>query len=355
MPPIRVLVVDDSAVVRRQVAQWLEAEPGMEIVATARDGGEAIERVGDRNPDIVLLDVEMPGVDGLEALREIRQRAPNLPVVMFSALTPRGGQVTLDALSLGATDYVLKPTAAGDARVSADEARRQLVEKITRLHDRAVAIPRPPAWTPSAPSGRTPAPQRRVDVVAIGSSTGGPTVLDTIFRALPKDLSAPILIVQHMPPVFTRSLADRLTRISGYQVEEARDGAVPKAGTAWVAPGGSHLVCARQGTSVVLKTNEDPPENSCRPSVDVLFRSVAAVYGPHALGVVLTGMGQDGAAGARRMADEGATILAQDETSSVVWGMPGAVVAAGAASHVLPADEIAGAIERIVRDAEGVR
>lgn len=342
MSKIRVLVVDDSAVVRQQVRKWLADAPDIEVAGIASDGRRAVDEVARLQVDLVLLDIEMPGMGGLEALRILREKAPRLPVIIFSSLTQRGGAVTLEALALGASDYVTKPTGLAELRVSPDEVRGQLLAKIRTL-------------APSRTPGREPAPlpaetrPRRertdpagVDVVVIGASTGGPNVLEAIFRELPGSFPVPILLVQHMPPFFTRNLADRLTRISSLRVEEGASGKVPEPGTAWVAPGGHHLTVEREGTSITLHTNEDPPENSCRPAVDVLFRSAAKVYGPRVLAVVLSGMGQDGLEGARHVRAAGGEVVVQDEATSVVWSMPGSVAKAGLAEAVLPAHEIAG-------------
>lgn len=348
MGKIRVLVADDSAVVRTEVTRWLESDPELEVVGTAANGRQAVERVEARAPDVVLLDVEMPDVDGLAALKGIRERDPRIPVIMFSHLTRRGGMVTLDALALGATDYVPKPSTAAGVVVTPEEARADLVMKIKRLHARAARRFEVPAPRPAARPRASAA--ARVDAVAIGTSTGGPNALAEVFSAFPAGFPVPVLIVQHMPPVFTRSLAERLSRTSRLHVEEARDGIEPAPGSAWIAPGGRHLVAERGADGVKLRVNDEPPENSCRPSVDVLFRSVANVYGPHSLAVVLTGMGHDGLAGSEAIASAGGEVLAQDEPSSVVWGMPGEVANAGLASRVLPIADVGREIvERVKR------
>lgn len=356
MTKIRVLVADDSWTVREQVTRWLALEPDMEVVATAGDGSLVAEKVDTKRADVVLLDVDMPVVGGLDALRAVRARHPRIPVIIFSALTMRGGMVTLEALSLGASDYVLKPTSL--AGVTPDDVRSQLVEKIRRLHERALA----PVLIPAAPRGPSPTRSEgsgaharhrppRVDLVAIGSSTGGPTALERVFRALPGDLRVPVVVVQHMPPLFTKSLAERLSRVTPLRVQEATDGAPISGGGAWIAPGGHHMTVERDGARLVVRTNDDPPENSCRPSVDVLFRSVARAVGHGGLGIVLTGMGYDGLAGAKTLVAEGAEVLAQDEASSVVWGMPGAIANAGLASAILPDTQIGEDIVRRVASA----
>lgn len=338
---IRVLVADDSATVRNEVSRWLSEEPGVEVVATAFNGRQAIERAAARHPDVVLLDVDMPDVDGLEALKRIRAEDPRVPIIMFSSHTQRGGATTLEALSLGASDYVLKPAADAPPQL----VRAQLVEKIRRLHERRAPGPR--AVAPVTLRASSPL---RVDVVVVGSSTGGPNALDKLFRALPDDLP-PILLVQHMPPLFTKSLAERLDRLSALDVREATPGALATRGTAWIAPGDWHMVARRRADGAELALHQGHPENSCRPSVDVLFRSAAQEFGRHVLGVVLTGMGQDGLLGAKAVCDAGGEVLAQDEATSVVWGMPGAIAQAGLASRVLPVEGLAA---EIVGRAKGV-
>jgi two-component system chemotaxis response regulator CheB len=350
--PIRVLVVDDSVVVRRLVSDALSADPAMEVVATAANGRIALAKLGDARPDIVTLDIEMPEMDGLETMAELRRRQPRLPVVMFSTLTERGAAATLDALSLGARDYVTKPTNSGSLTESIRRVQQDLTPKLKALcpglGSSAAAVSRP-ARTAGA-TVATPGPARPlapIDVVAIGISTGGPKALAELLPALPGDLPVPVLIVQHMPPVFTRQLAERLDARSALGVSEAAGGDQLRPGAAYIAPGGHHLVVHKAPGGVLqLRTNEDPPENSCRPAVDVLFRSVAAAYGSRSLAAVMTGMGHDGLLGAQEIAGSGGFVLAQDEASSVVWGMPGAVARAGLADRVLPLSDLAAEIAR---------
>lgn len=345
--PIRVLLADDSATVRHQIARWLAEESDLDLVATAMNGRQAVERAEAKRPDVVLLDVEMPEMDGLEALRRIRAQDPRVPVIMFSAHTSRGGMTTLDALAAGASDYVLKP---GSGTASADQVRAQLLEKIRRLHERATR--RGPA-RPAPATDLRAARRERIDVLAVGSSTGGPSALETIFRELPPNLPFPILVVQHMPPLFTKSLAERLAKVSGLPVREATPDALAKPGTAWIAPGDWHMRVRPTPGGYALALDQERPENSCRPSVDVLFRSVAASCGRNALAVVLTGMGQDGLLGARAIVDAGGEVMAQDEASSVVWGMPGAVVNAGLASRIATPAQLAAEIRTRVAPLQG--
>ncbi len=351
MPKIRVLIVDDSVVIRRLLSDELGKDPDLDIVGTAPTGKIALAKIPQVNPDIVTMDIEMPEMDGLEAVTEIRKIYATLPIIMFSTLSQRAARETLEALSRGANDYVTKPANVGSASLAMQRVREELIPKIKVLcaGRRAPAeTPRPaptPLSSPPQPRGiQSPALDQPVDVVAIGVSTGGPNALGNVFESLPCDLPVPILIVQHMPPVFTKCLAERLAAKSGMPVQEGASGATLCPGQAWIAPGGYHMVVTRNGTNVELALNEDPPENSCRPAVDVLFRSVAQVFGARTLAVMLTGMGYDGLKGCEVLHECGAQILAQDEASSVVWGMPGAVAEAGLAHQVLPLSQIPGAI-----------
>jgi len=344
---IRVLVVDDSAVIRRLVSEELAADPALEVVGTAANGKIALARLPQLNPDLVILDVEMPEMDGLAALREIRKAYPRLPVIMFSSLTERGAEATLDALALGATDYFTKPTGAGGLEASLRVIREELVPEIKALCPRAPAAPAP------APPPAAPGRAGLVEVVAIGTSTGGPNALAELFAGLPADLPVPVVIVQHMPPMFTRLLAERLSARYAVRVEEGHTGGLLRPGHGWVAPGDFHMAVVRDGLHAKLLLHRDPPENSCRPAADVLFRSVARAYGPAALAVVLTGMGQDGQRGCEAVRAAGGQVIAQDEATSVVWGMPGAVARAGLADAVLPLAEIAPEVVRRVRAGRG--
>jgi len=349
----RVLVVDDSVVMRRLVSKALEAEGEVEVVGVAADGRIALINIERLAPDIVILDVAMPVMDGLAALAEIRERWPVLPVIMFSTLTSRGAEVTLDALALGASDYVLKPSGA-DAAASMEQIRADLLPRIAALlpqakesHERAVArLPARPARA-SGDVTKPTGPLERIDLIAIGVSTGGPTALAELIPALPGDLPVPIAIVQHMPPMFTKILAERLGHQSALQVVEASDGERLRAGAAYIAPGDLHLAIAERDREV-LHVYDGPHENSCRPSVDVLFRTVAARFGPHALGIVMTGMGSDGLRGAEQLAAAGGRVLVQDEPTSVVWGMPGFVARAGLADAIVPLSGLRGEIVRRV-------
>lgn len=358
---VKVLVVDDSVVVRRLVSDVLASDPRIEVVGTAANGKVALAKIPQLNPDLITLDIEMPVMDGLETLVELRKDHPRLPVVMFSTLTARGASATLDALERGANDYVTKPANVGSVTASMDAVRAQLVPRILALCSRTTPAAGQAPLAPPPAARRLPGAQRssRVDVVAIGVSTGGPDALARVLPALPADLPVPVVVVQHMPPVFTRQFADRLDARCALTVSEAVAGDPVVAGRVLVAPGDFHLRLRRSvqdGGRVVAALDQGTPENYCRPAVDVMFRSVVEQYGAHVLGVVLTGMGQDGARGAAEIVGAGGSVIAQDEASSVVWGMPGAVVGAGLADRVLPIDRVAAAIvERVTAGRSGVR
>ncbi|HET9950855.1 MAG TPA: chemotaxis response regulator protein-glutamate methylesterase [Candidatus Eisenbacteria bacterium] len=354
---IRVMVVDDVSMVRRLVTNALGADPAIEVVGAAANGREALEKIPVVKPDLVILDYEMPEMDGLETLREIRKLVGGPKVIFFSSYTRQGAKVSLDALWQGADDYATKVT-ADNLAAATKCVQNELIPKIKGLCEGAtdgsgVAAPAAAAPASADAPGAAPAVQgattqqpsiARADVLAIGASTGGPRALSTVIEALPADFPLPILVVQHMPPLFTRSLAERLASRSVLRCAEGVDGALLEPGTVWIAPGNWHMTVVRDGTDVRIRLTGDPPENSCRPSVDPLFRSVAEVYGPSALGVLLTGMGQDGLLGARRIHERQGRILVQDEATSVVWGMPGAVARAGLAQRIVPLPEMAGEI-----------
>ncbi|MFO0821783.1 MAG: chemotaxis response regulator protein-glutamate methylesterase [Gemmataceae bacterium] len=345
MPKARVLIVDDSVVIRRVVMEELSADPGIEVVGTAANGRVAVAKLTQVQPDLVILDVEMPEMDGLTALRAIRKDFPRLPVIMFSALTEQGATATLDALALGATDYFTKPSGTGGLEESRRIIREELIPEIKQL---CLAKP---ATAPavSVPNRIFPPRSSQVDAVVIGVSTGGPNALAEVFGALPANLPVPILLVQHMPPMFTRLLAERLTATSKVPVTEAVSGTAILPGRALIAPGDYHMVVVREGTQVRARIHQEPPENSCRPAADPLFRTAAQVYSSGVLAVVLTGMGQDGLRGCEAIRAAGGQIIAQDEATSVVWGMPGFVARAGLADKVLPLSMIANEIVRRVQ------
>lgn len=355
--PIRVMVVDDSAVVRGLVSRWIEEEPGLEVVARHPNGKFAVEDVARSAPDIVLLDIEMPVMDGLEALPLLLKARPGMRVLMVSTLTKRNAEISFKALALGAIDYVPKPDSNREITIEPD-FRREVIFKIKAL-GRVGVRPGGGQGRALAAGGETgrkaPACRQRPfslvppRVIAIGSSTGGPLVLGNLLGALAPSLPrVAVLVAQHMPPMFTTVLAERLARVTGREAREGTDGEQLKPGTIHVAPGDHHMTVTRR-EAPCLHIGNEPPVNFCRPAVDPLFSSVAATFGPAALGIVLTGMGSDGAAGARAIAEAGGSVIAQDEASSVVWGMPGATVAAGACATVLPPDEIALAVAKLIK------
>jgi two-component system chemotaxis response regulator CheB len=355
---IRVLVVDDSVVIRRLVSNALEQDPDLEVVGVAANGSIALQRIPQYNPDVLTLDIEMPEMDGLETLRRLRREYPQLRVIMFSTLTERGAAVTLEALTLGASDYVTKASNEGSLDRSMSRLREELIPKIKQFfllpgRSRAAARPEPahvqvapPLWQNMPVQQST---KMRPEVVAIGVSTGGPTALGTILPQLPAEFPLPILIVQHMPPLFTRFLADRLCTSCRLSVKEASHGDQVAAGKILIAPGDFHLKVAGNRSLAHVCLDQSPPQNSCRPAVDALFSSISEAYGGAVIAVILTGMGQDGLRGAKILKAQGASIIAQDEASSVVWGMPGAIVNAGLADRVLPLDHV---VPEILRRAE---
>jgi two-component system chemotaxis response regulator CheB len=361
MRNIRVLVVDDSVVVRKIVTDSISSDPEIDVVGVAANGKIALAKIPQLNPDILTLDIEMPEMDGLETLVEVRKIYPSLPIIMFSTLTERGGSATLEALSLGATDYVTKPANVGSVSIAMQRVREELVPKIKMFCSEKAGLKLSPTAKPEPVSKAkeivkkiftpkiAPSSTTRIDIVAIGVSTGGPNALADLFPVFPEDFPVPIVIVQHMPPFFTKLLAERLTSKSNLVVEEGTAGHLLKPGKAWIAPGDFHMLLERNGTSVKTQTNQGPPENSCRPAVDVLFRSVADLFGPRALSVILTGMGQDGLIGCEHIKNAGGRVIVQDENSSVVWGMPGFVAKAGLAEKTLPLDQIGQEIINIVK------
>jgi len=350
---IKVLVVDDAVVVRRIITNVLSEDKMLEVVGVAANGKIALDKILRLKPDIITLDIEMPVMDGLQTLAELRKLYPCLPVIMFSTLTERGAAASLDALALGANDYVTKPANVGSVTAAMQCLRDELIPKIKSLCGRPDAavqsVVRLPAAFKPAVQIRHPRKHTRVDIVAIGISTGGPNALSEMVPQLPADLPVPVVIVQHMPPLFTRLLSERLAEKSAIHVHEGSEGARLAPGHVWLAPGDYHMMVSRSRDGSVLSLNQEERENSCRPAVDVLFRSVVEAYGPNVLGVVMTGMGQDGLRGCACVCNAGGQVIVQDEKSCVVWGMPGAVARSGLADAVLPLDRIAAEIVQRVR------
>jgi two-component system chemotaxis response regulator CheB len=378
--PVRVMIVDDAIVVRGLFTRWIDAEPDMEVVASLRTGREAVSQLERANPDVVVLDIDMPDMDGIAALPLLLAKRRDLIVIMASTLTRRNAEISLRALSLGATDYIPKPSSTREVTGSV-EFHRDLVEKIRHLGLRArsrrhvQAPPLVPGAQPAAapralypahrPAGAvrpihtlhgephapvilrapSPTPPR---VLLIGASTGGPQALNAVVAHIGYVIDrAPVLITQHMPPTFTTILAEHLARSSHRIAREAVDGEEINAGTIYLAPGGKHMTVARHNGAPIIALNDGPLINFCRPAVDPLFFSAAEVWGPKALALILTGMGSDGLMGAQAVVEAGGQVIAQDEATSVVWGMPGQVAQNGLCTAVLPLDDIAPRLSRL--------
>jgi two-component system chemotaxis response regulator CheB len=353
MKKAKVLVVDDAMLIRRLVAGVLAGDPSIEVVGEAANGRIALQKIAQLQPDLVTLDVEMPELNGLQTLKEIRKTHPRLPVIMFSSVTERGAADTLEALHYGASDYVTKPASAAGRDSAQQRIREDLVPKIRSLCRIAGApvFGRPAGLARPAPQPftvRPLGPMIKSDVVAICMSTGGPAAVSEILSQLPADFPTPILLVPHMPQVFTRFFAERLSTQTPLRVVEATDGGPLTAGVVHVAPGDFHLSVKRRDGMVVTVLDQTPLENSHRPAADVLLRSVAETFGARALALVLTGMGQDGLRGTEAITAAGGRVLVQDEATSVVWEMPGLVAAGGLADAVLPLGAIAGELRRRV-------
>lgn len=363
--PIRILAVDDSLVVRSLLGRLIDSEPDLQLASTASDGRRCVDKLATVKPDVVVLDVEMPVMTGVEALVEIRKIDPELPVIMFSNLTRTGAATTLEALALGAKDYSPKPQGSDDPAASFAQIRNDLFPKIRQAHQiRTMRAKRRAEWATSAssaeherraadaaaPARPTHAPVRAssdqaVEAVVLGASTGGPVALETVLRSIKQPLPVPLVVVQHMPAVFTKALADRLDTKVPSTVLEAEDGQQLEPGTCYIAPGGKHLALeSHTGYGVRVTTNTEPTINGCRPSVEPLFESAAKIYGSRLAAVMLTGVGRDGSVGAASIAAQGSPVIVQDEATSVVWGMPGAIAAAGHASAILPIEDIGTAI-----------
>jgi two-component system, chemotaxis family, protein-glutamate methylesterase/glutaminase len=363
--PIRVMVVDDAIVVRRLLTRWIGAEPDMTVAACVRTGREAVEQLLVCDPDVVVLDVDMPELDGISALPLLLKKKRELVVIMASTLTRRSAEISLRALSLGAADYVPKPATAPDPSMSVT-FHRELIDKIRSLGRRGSLLLR--QWKHGVVAPAAAAPRRRLRppqadgtafalrpfaaspprVLLIGSSTGGPQALTTLIGRIGATLDrAPILITQHMPPTFTTVLAEHLTRSSGRRVKEAEHDEPVVPGGIYIAPGGRHMRVVRGTTGPTIVLGDDPPVNFCKPSVDPFLSSAAQVWGSSSLALVLTGMGTDGTRGAADIAAAGGSVVAQDEESSVVWGMPRSAAAAGICSAVLPLDQIASEVNRL--------
>lgn len=355
----KVLIVDDSAVIRGLVGRWLKDEPSISVVATASNGVFALKALEKHEVDVVILDIEMPEMDGMTALPKLLRKEPDLKIIMSSTLTEDGAAVTVRALALGAADYIPKPTSTIGLQ-SSDVFRQQLVEKVKALgaarQGRGGLEPVAKGVDPAHRSRLFPSktvtlrvapPGFKPQIVAVGSSTGGPQALTNFFGGLKAPLGVPVLVTQHMPPVFTKLLAEHLARLSKVPITEAVEGEAVENGHVYLAPGDHHMTVALKRGKKVIRLNQDPPENFCRPSVDVMLRSVVNCYDSPILTVILTGMGSDGQKGGEAVVKSGGVVIAQDEATSVVWGMPGAVATTGLCSAVLPLEEVAPAVMRL--------
>ncbi|WP_005031751.1 protein-glutamate methylesterase/protein-glutamine glutaminase [Holophaga foetida] len=358
-PDLNVLVVDDTIVYRKILSEVLESLEGVQLIGTASQGRLALARMEQTPADLVLLDVEMPEMDGLETLGHLRRRWPDTDVVMISGTNMSSAEITVQALEQGALDFIRKPEGA-DPEASRQELRdklRPLIRHIgTRRNMRAPAAPRPAPLPPPPPPVLAKPPLGRIEVVGIGVSTGGPNALAELIPLLPADFPVPILVVQHMPPTFTASLAEHLDRRSHLRVCEAQEGEPIQTGSVYIAPGGKHMVVRRHemgggnGCQRIIGINENPPENSCRPSVDVLFRSMAAQYDKGIAAVIMTGMGNDGCEGVRTLKRRGCHCLTQSAETCVVYGMPMAVDEAGLSDEQIPLPLLAQRLVRLVRE-----
>lgn len=343
----------------------LQADPGIELAGTAANGKIALAKIPQVNPDIVTLDLEMPEMNGLDTLRIMRKTYPSIRVIVFSSLTERGAAATLDALAMGAVDYVTKPTGSGCLSLALNRVRESLIPRIKSIcgaslpgqeAEQSLSRLEPSRAAPRGPAkfGLTPM-DRIARVVAVGASTGGPNVLSDILPRVPANFPAPLLIVQHMPPIFTKLFSERLSVLCAIKVKEAEANDKLEPGMAYLAPGDFHMAVERSNGVLRIRTSKGPPQNSCRPSADVLFASLAEVCGAETLAVVLTGMGQDGQRGAACIRGAGGRVIVQDKASSIVWGMPGAVVRAGHADLVATPDALLADILRNVRLAPASR
>lgn len=358
--PVRVMVVDDSAVIRGLLTRALEGDPDIRVVTSVGDGQMAVNSLQRNSIDVIVLDIEMPVMDGLTAIPKLLAVAPQVKIIMASTLTLRGADISIRCLSAGAADYIPKPTSTREIG-GAEDFKRELVAKVKALgsaarragsRSRGEIRPLTPVTLPSSllkkevgPPTLRPAPtgglQAKPDIIAIGSSTGGPQALFEVLGHLKGGVSQPILITQHMPATFTTILAEHITRQCGIDAREAKDGEPITQNRCYIAPGDFHMLVAQRGGTNILQLTKDPPENFCRPAVDPMMRSILKAYGGRKiLACILTGMGQDGLKGCTDVVNAGGTLVAQDEASSVVWGMPGAVAGAGLCSAVLPLKEI---------------
>lgn len=363
--PIRVMVVDDSAVVRGLITRMLEAESDISVVSSVGNGKMAVDSLARNEVEVVVLDIEMPVMDGLTALPKLLETDKSVRVIMASTLTSRNADISLRALQAGAVDYIPKPSSSRELSGGQDFSK-ELVEKVRTHADARRKTKGAPTTSVSRPRGIAPRPvtpslaekaknvttrpialRERPDVIAIGSSTGGPQALFAVLKGMKGKVNQPILITQHMPATFTKILAEHINRMTGWTCQEATDGVVIEPGQVYLAPGDFHMVVDGSGPKKVLRLNQDPPENFCRPAVDPMLRSIVAAYGRKVLTIILTGMGADGLKGSQQVIQQGGALVAQDEATSVVWGMPGAVAQAGICNAILPLDDIAAYVVKV--------
>lgn len=360
--PYRVMVVDDSAVIRGLLSRTLESDSSVSVVTSVSNGQMALDMLPRYDIEVIVLDIEMPVMDGLTALPQLLKIKPDVQVVMASTLTRKNADISLRAMQAGAADYVAKPSSSGEIH-SADDFKRELTEKVKALGAgvraaKKAKVARTASATsiqkqvPAASTSRQlgqlrPTPTQAPDIIAIGSSTGGPPALFELLRNIGSGITQPIVITQHMPPTFTTLLAEHISRASGIPAAEGKDGEVILGGHIYVAPGGKHMLIEKVGANATIRLTDDPPENYCKPAVDPMLRSMSKVYGSRILVVILTGMGSDGEKGSQVVTAAGGSVIAQDEETSVVWGMPGAVASAGLCSAVLPLPEIAPYIRKL--------
>jgi two-component system, chemotaxis family, protein-glutamate methylesterase/glutaminase len=361
--PYRVMVVDDSAVIRGLLTRSIEKDPLLKVIASVGNGEQAIKALDRHDVEVIILDIEMPVMDGLTALPKLLEAKPGVQVVMASTLTRKNAEVSLRALQAGAAEYVTKPSSTSEL-TSADAFQRELTAKVKALAAAGRPATKPAAAAPgrsapkNMPSSGGPFANRPIELrkssmtmpraIAIGSSTGGPQALLEVLRDIAPSVKLPILVTQHMPATFTTLLAEHIARATGVPCAEGKDGDPVRSGQIYLAPGDFHMVLERDGTGAVIRLNQDPPENFCRPAVDPMLRSLVKIYGPSLLTIILTGMGSDGQKGATEVVQAGGTIIAQDEATSVVWGMPGAVATSGLCSAVLPVQEIGPSVRKLV-------
>jgi two-component system, chemotaxis family, protein-glutamate methylesterase/glutaminase len=351
MQKVRVLVIDDSAFMRKAISIMLESDPEIEVIGMAHNGEDGLEMVKNLKPDLVTLDIEMPRMDGLTALKHIMKENPT-PVMMISSLTTDGASATLEALSLGAVDFI--PKQLSYVALDIVKIKEELLSKVKHIARNKPKFGRPSAQRSIAEqtkakspiiiqsdSGRSKLPKKKINVIAIGTSTGGPPALQAIIPLLPKNLPVPITVVQHMPPTFTKSLAERLDSLSQVSVKEAENGERLNPGIVYIAPGGKHMIIKNRLSYSEIILSDEPSNTLHRPAVDVMVKSVAESYGPTVLGVILTGMGSDGLEGMRLVKQKGGSVFAQNQESCVVYGMPRAIVDNLLADKVVPLDNMA--------------